>query len=813
MQPLLFSNLASLTGGKIIQQHSDEEIQHLATDSRKAIALSGTLFIAIRGLVHNGHKYIESLYEKGFRLFMVEEEINVKDFPEASFVLVKNAIRATQQAANYRRQQFRYPVVGITGSNGKTVIKEWLYQLLSPDWQVVKNPGSYNSQLGVSLSVWQMQDVHQLAIFEAGISKVGEMENLARVIAPTIGILTNIGSAHAEGFANEREKLQEKLKLFSGVEALIYCHDQEFIRSEVLKKKIPSFTWGFSGKPDVFFVREENRITSRYTNEVIELFPVHDQAFVENLCQCVTLMLYLNIPVSQINERLQQLKAVPMRLELKDGVNHSQLIDDTYNNDLGGLKISLDFLARQQRKHKAIILSDILQTGLREDDLLKHLTDLLKPLHVQKFIGIGSFFASHKRAFEKICDTLLCYPATDDFLKELDSDSFREELILVKGARSFQFEKIIHRLQQSAHRTVMEVDLQKLTVNLNLFRSRLRENVKLMVMVKALAYGSGTEEVAALLQYNKVDYLGVAYTDEGVELRKQMIRIPVMIMNTTPNSFELLFTHQLEPGVFSLRMLQQLIDYAKGREVKAHIELETGMLRLGFPPEDWDELIVLLKDNSNIKVISVFTHLAGADEGVHDEFSKQQVAIFLSGYKKISEALAITPMRHVLNSAGIIRMPEYQFDMVRLGIGFYGVNPTGINLPLEPANTLKTVISQIKKIKKGQSIGYGRHGQVTRDSLIATIAIGYADGFSRAFGRGRGCVLINGKRAPVVGNVCMDMTMVDVTDITAAEGDEVIIFGKELPIQEVAAMINTIPYELLTNTSARVKRVFYTESV
>lgn len=810
--PLLFSNLATLTGGKIIQQHGDEEIQHLVADSRKAIALKGSLFIAIRGLAHNGHKYIEPLYEKGFRLFMTEENIPVASFPEASFVQTENAIRAAQQIAKYHRRQFHYPVVGVTGSNGKTVVKEWLYQLLSPDCRVVKNPGSYNSQLGVPLSVWQMQDVHQLAIFEAGISKPGEMEHLAQIIAPTIGILTNIGTAHAEGFQNEKEKLNEKLKLFSGAEALIYCRDQELIQKEVSEKKIPAFSWGFFGKPEVLFVREENKITSLYNNERIELFPVRDQAFVENLCQCVTLMLYLKIPAAQINERIQQLKAVPMRLELKDGVNHSQLIDDAYNNDLGGLKISLDFLARQQRKHKAIILSDILQTGLKDDDLLKRLTDLLKPLHVQQFIGIGSFFMTHKKAFEKIFDDLACFPTTDDFLKNLESDSFREKLILVKGARPFQFEKIIHRLQQSAHRTVMEVDLHKLTVNLNLFRSRLRENVKLMVMVKALAYGSGTEEVAALLQYNQVDYLGVAYTDEGVELRKQMIRMPIMIMNTTPNSFELLFTHQLEPGIFSLRMLQQLIDYAKGREVNAHVELETGMLRLGFLPEDLDELILLLRNNPNIKALSVFTHLAGADESVHDEFSKQQAAIFLTGYKKISEALSIAPMRHVLNSAGIIRMPEYQFDMVRLGIGFYGVNPTEIPLPLEPANTLKTVISQIKKIKKGESIGYGRHGQALRDSVIATIAIGYADGFSRAFGRGRGCVLINGKRAPVAGNVCMDMTMVDVTDIACVEGDEVIIFGKELPIQEVAAMINTIPYEMLTNTSARVKRVFYTES-
>ncbi|PGH38106.1 MAG: bifunctional UDP-N-acetylmuramoyl-tripeptide:D-alanyl-D-alanine ligase/alanine racemase [Candidatus Nephrothrix sp. EaCA] len=809
---LLFSNLASIAGGKIIQQHGDEEIQHLVADSRKAIALKGALFIAIRGLAHNGHKYIGTLYEKGFRLFMTEEKIDAASFPEASFVRVENAIRAAQQIAKYHRRQFHYPVVGITGSNGKTVIKEWLYQLLSPDWRVVKNPGSYNSQLGVPLSVWQMQDVHQLAIFEAGISQPGEMENLAQVIAPTIGILTNLGTAHAEGFQNEKEKLNEKLKLFSGAEALIYCRDQELIQQEVSEKKIPSFSWGFFGKPDVLFVREENKITGRYNNERIELFPVRDQAFVENLCHCVALMLYLKIPSAQIHERIQQLKAVPMRLELKDGINHSQLIDDTYNNDLGGLKISLDFLARQQRKHKAIILSDILQTGLKDEELSERLTDLLKPLHVEQFVGIGSFFMANQKAFEKICDALACFPTTDDFLENLESDSFREKLILVKGARAFQFEKIIHRLQQSAHRTVMEVDLHKLTVNLNLFRSRLRENVKLMVMVKALAYGSGTEEVAALLQYNKVDYLGVAYTDEGVELRKQMIRMPIMIMNTTPGSFELLFTHQLEPGIFSLRMLQQLIDYAKGREVNAHVELETGMLRLGFPSEDLDELILLLKNNPNIKVVSVFTHLAGADESIHDEFSKRQAEIFLTGYKKISEALSITPMRHVLNSAGIIRMPKYQFDMVRLGIGFYGVNPTKVNLPLEPANTLKTVISQIKKVKKGESIGYGRHGQVNRDSAIATIAIGYADGFSRAFGRGRGCVLINGKRAPVAGNVCMDMTMVDVTDIACAEGDEVIIFGKELPIQEVAAMINTIPYEMLTNTSARVKRVFYTES-
>lgn len=812
MKPLLFSQLASITGGKIIQQHGDEEIQQPATDSRKVLTGEGTLFIAIRGQVHNGHDFIGSLYEKGFRLFMVEEAVETSLFPEASFIRVGHSIRAAQKIAKHHRQQFRFPVVGITGSNAKTMIKEWLYQLLSPEWHVVKNPGSYNSQLGVSLSVWQMQAVHELAIFEAGISKPGEMENLALVIEPTIGILTNLGEAHAEGFENDQEKLREKLKLFDSVKALIYCRDQDLIRAEVEASKIPVFSWGFLGNPEVLFVREENKITGHYKNEVVELFPNHDLAYMENLCHCATLMLYLKMPAAKITERLLQLKAVPMRLELKDGINYSQLIDDTYNNDLGGLKISLDFFSRQQRKNKTVILSDLLQTGLSEEELVKRLTDLLQPQQLQKLIGIGPFFMTHKISFEKICDKLFCWPSTDDFLKELDSASFHEELILVKGARSFQFERIIFRLQQSAHRTVMEVDLHKLTLNLNLFRARLRENVKMMVMVKALAYGSGTEEVAALLQYNKVDYLGVAYTDEGVELRKQRIKIPIMIMNTTPNSFELLFMHQLEPGVFSLRMLQQLIDYAKGREVSAHIELETGMVRLGFQPEDIPELISLLKEHTNIKVVSVFTHLAGADGIAHDDFSNRQAAVFLSGYKKISEALSITPLRHVVNTAGILRLPEYHFDMVRLGIGFYGVNPTGIRIPLEPASTFKTVISQIKKIKKGESVGYGRHGQVKRDSTIATIAIGYADGFSRAFGCGKGCVLINGKRAPVIGNVCMDMTMVDVTDIEANEGDEVIIFGKDLPIQEVAAMINTIPYELLTNASARVKRVFYTES-
>jgi alanine racemase len=524
-------------------------------------------------------------------------------------------------------------------------------------------------------------------------------------------------------------------------------------------------------------------------------------------------MLYLNYSPTIIQARIHQLKSIPMRLELKQGINHCQIIDDTYNNDLAGLKISLDFLNNFSKKKKTLILSDILQSGIEEDVLAKSMAELIAQREVTRLVGIGPMLNAQREYFKSIANVEF-YNDTDSFLSLLTTDHFEKELILIKGARLFRFERIVQRLQRKIHGTVIEIDLNKMVHNLNFFKSRLKPGVKLMAMVKAFAYGSGSEEVANLLQYHKVDYLGVAYVDEGVELRKNNISLPIMVMNPAEENFHSIITECLEPVMYNLKMLRTFIRFLDGNSGVIHLEVDTGMHRLGLEQEDVPEIISLLKSNQSIRVASIFSHLAGADEAGHDDFSKEQLTRYNLFYNSISKELAIKPLRHILNSSGILRFPEFQLDMVRLGIGLYGVNPTEETVDqLQPVATLKTIISQIKKIKKGETIGYGRKGKAEVDMKLATIAIGYADGFSRSFSSGKGKVMIQGKKAPVVGNVCMDMTMVDVTNVEAQEGDEVIIFGDSMPLHEVAATINTIPYELLTNTSERVKRVFFTQSI
>ena len=513
-----------------------------------------------------------------------------------------------------------------------------------------------------------------------------------------------------------------------------------------------------------------------------------------------------------IQERIRQLKSVPMRLELKQGINRCQVIDDTYNNDLAGLKISLDFLNSLQKKKRTLILSDILQSGLDEVELMDHILALLTQSGISSFIGIGLMLSSHQAHFKNINATF--FRTTEEFLHHIKSENFDSELILVKGARPFQFEKIVQQLQRKVHGTVMEIDLNKMVHNLNFFKSKLKPGVKLMAMVKAFAYGSGSEEVANLLQYHKVDYLGVAYADEGVELRKNNISLPIMVMNPAEENFQSLLSHCLEPVIYSLKMLRAFSQFVERRLMTIHIEVDTGMHRLGFDESDLPEIIAILKNHPSVSIASVYSHLAGADEAAHDGFSQEQFDRFQRFYKTLTDSLSIKPLRHILNSSGILRFPDFQMDMVRLGIGLYGVNPAeGKVAQLQPVAILKTIVSQIKKVKKGETIGYGRKGKAENEMSLATIAIGYADGFSRSFSKGKGFVWIKGKKAPVVGNVCMDMTMVDVTNIDVQEGDEVVVFGTENPIQEMAASINTIPYEILTNTSERVKRVFFTESI
>ena len=815
-----FAALEKITGGKISQLTEPEEIQQLVIDSRKAIASRGVLFIAIKGPNHDGHQYIPEMYQRNIRNFIIENEasVNVADFPQANFISVDDSISTLQAIAAYHRQQFDIPVIGITGSNGKTIVKEWLGEMLGENFNLLKSPKSYNSQVGVPLSVWPLNTRHQLAILEAGISQPGEMENLEKMVRPTIGIFTNIGSAHDEGFSNRAEKVAEKAKLFSHASVIIYCKDYDQIHqqlSSMENKQLISWSTRQEAANRINKIISNDRTILSFTyenNQYTFVAPFIDHASLENCIHCIITLLHLNIPAEAIQTRLHQLKGISMRLELKQGINDCQIIDDSYNNDLAGLQIALEFLQQQKQKSKkALILSDILQSGLPEKELYQQMAELVKARKIDRIFGVGSKLSNFASLFPEESSF---YPDTATFLSAMDDIKFDREIILVKGARVFEFEKIVTRLQQKIHGTVLEIDLDALTHNLNFYRSQLKPETKIMVMVKAFAYGSGLGEIANLLQYHRVDYLGVAYTDEGVMLRENGVRLPIMVMNPAADDFARLLQYNLEPEIYNQELLEKVVSFAseEKKKIKIHLKIDTGMRRLGFEAADVDFILRKLKESQYLTVATVFSHLVGADDETHNDFSRHQAETFKAITHKIVTQLPERPWLHLLNSPGIVRFPQYQMDMVRLGIGLYGVEATGKQQDaLQHISTLKTRISQIKHVKAGETVGYSRKGKMEQDATIATIAIGYADGYQRAFSNGNGEVLVRGKRASVVGNVCMDMTMVDITGFDARVGDEVVIFGKELPISELAGRIGTIPYEILTNVSERVKRVFFTE--
>lgn len=807
-----FSTLPQIVNGDLLQLASDADIETLSIDSRKTGTVKNVLFLAIAGERHNGHHYIQELYDAGLRNFVVEREVAMTHLPEANVIKVASSVTALQQLAAFQRHQFSIPVIGVTGSNGKTIIKEWLSQMLSPDHVVVKNPGSYNSQVGVPLSVWLIRPYHQIGIFEAGISRTGEMEKLAAVIDPTIGIFSNIGSAHDEGFPDRQSKIREKLKLFTHAQVLIYCRDHQEIHEQVGITSLKTFTWGSSTDASVRVFYEGNSVQVSYSGSTLSLDSTGlDKASLENTLHCIVAMLWLGFDTGLIQKRLTGLRVVPMRLELKEGINQCQLIDDTYNNDLGSLEIGLQFLmSLQQKKKRRAILSDILESGLDETELAEAIVRIVKRYSIQNLVCIGPVLQRNTVRFPA---GTLFYKDTTEFLQQFDFSSLDNEVILVKGARKFAFERIVARLQRKVHGTVVEIDLGALIHNLNYFKSLLKPATKVMVMVKAFAYGSGSIEIANLLQYHQVDYLGVAYADEGIDLRKNNITLPIMVMNPSEESFDPMLKFNLEPEVYSIRILRALVAYLDGGACTVHVKIDTGMKRLGFGADELGALLSLLKENPNIRVASIFSHLAGADEQTHDAFSQQQYETFVAASEEIVKHLGYQPLRHILNTSGILRLSRFQMDMVRLGIGLYGVDPTVDAHALKTVVTLKTIISQIKHVSKGETVGYGRRGVAQEATTTGTIAIGYADGYSRAFSRGVGKVWVNGKLAPVIGNVCMDMTMVDLTGIPADEGDEVIVFGKDLPVQELAESIHSIPYEILTSTSERVRRVFVADGI
>lgn len=813
--------ITNLIGGKLYG-NQETTINWLLTDSRALSFPEETLFFALKTNRNDGHLYIKELYDKNVRNFIVSDFSPQFKALKANFIVVDNPAEALQKIAKYRREQFSIPVIGITGSNGKTIVKEWLYQLLHKNYKITRSPRSYNSQIGVPLSVWQLNKNTELGIFEAGISKMGEMQKLSAIIQPTIGILTTIGEAHQENFVSMKEKCLEKLKLFAQSEKLIYNIDDKLIDIcvEQLGYKTKKFTWGKTDKAEIKILDikkdvHQTLISYSFQNKENSFnIDFSDDASIENSLHCLALLLLLNIEVKVINEKMKELQSVAMRLEVKQGMNNCLVINDSYNSDLSSLSIALDFL-HQQAADKGIketlILSDILQSGQNPDELYKTVSLLLKNKGIQKFIGIGQELCAHKDLFDAFENDF--FTTSEDFLKSKTNNLFKKEAILLKGSRNFHFERISETLELVAHQTILEVDLSALIHNLNYFRSYLKPETKTMCMVKADGYGSGASEIARTLQHNKCDYLAVAVADEGAELRNEGIHIPIIVMNPEVHSFGLIFEHNLEPEIYSFNLLKNFIKEAEKQGVidyPIHIKIDTGMHRLGFEPEDAEELIQILQGQNSLKVRSVFSHLVGADDEKFDEFTKKQILIFDAFSKKIENAFEHKIIKHILNSAGIERFSEFQYDMVRLGIGHYGISAKN-QQNVKNVCTLKTTILQIKEVAQGETIGYSRKGQIKRKTRTATIPIGYADGFDRRLGNGVGKVLINGKLAPIIGNVCMDLAIVDITDIEAKEGDMVEIFGNNLSIIEVASWLNTISYEILTSVSKRVKKIYFQE--
>lgn len=813
--------ISQVLNGKLIG-NSEDKIQDILIDSRNILPTRETsLFFAIRGERHNGHDFINELYKKGIRNFIVDYAFDYQKY-NANFVLVENVLSSLQKLAAFHRKTFEIPVVGITGSNGKTIVKEWLFQLLHRNKNIVRSPKSYNSQVGVPLSVWQL-DKNQgcnLAVFEAGISQVGEMEVLQKIINPTIGIFTNLGDAHQENFKSQKQKLLEKIKLFSSCEMTIFCKDNpivnELFSEKILFENLFSWTKNKDTKADLIIQKisknKPTEIEAIYKNKNIKIhIPFFDNASIENCINLWCLLLYFGYNEGFINERMMQLLPVAMRLEQINGKNNCTIINDSYNSDLGSLYIALDFLNLQkQHKKKTLILSDILQTEENIEKLYKEISQLLINSNISNFIGIGK---NIKKCSEFFPENSLFYENTNEFINNISVNSFSNETILLKGARSFHFEKISSLLQEKQHRTVLEINLNAIVHNLNYFRSLLSPKVKQLVMVKAFSYGSGSYEIANLLQHERVDYLGVAYIDEGIELRKAGITLPILVMNPEIQDFASLIEYNLEPEIYSIRALKELYRVVKIAGINSmpiHIKLDTGMKRLGFTTQEIPQLIKELKFCDNLKVKSIFSHLAGADNPEHDNFTQNQIKTFENNSNKIITSLNYSILRHILNSAGIERFPNAQFDMVRLGIGLYGISCKN-QKNLRNISTLKTHISQIKEVENVETIGYNRKGTVQKKSKIAIIAIGYADGFRRKLSNGKGYVFINSQKAFVVGNICMDMCMIDITNIDAKEGDEVIIFGEELPISELANILETIPYEIMTSISHRVKKIYFKE--
>lgn len=821
-------------------------VEQIYFDSRAIYQPKNAIFFAFSEMGNDGHSYLEDAYKKGVRQFVISKEIEFKT--DSVYLKVGSTVKALQNWAKFHRQKFNFPIIGITGSNGKTIVKEWLNQLLWQDFSIVRSPKSYNSQIGVPLSVLQINAEHNLGIFEAGISLKNEMQQLEEIIQPEIGVLTHIGSAHLENFGSKEELIGEKLKLFQNVKKLIYNSEKELIKNKI-QQTFPQNQFEFYS-----FGKNENdtiqilSISDEKSGKQIEInwnsktyqfqIPFHDDASVENILTVLTTIVALNDchserSDSEVEESLDSsirrndkdldlekylpktanLLPIEMRLEIKEAIRDSILINDTFNSDLHSVKVALDVLAQQPFPRKSLVLTDVLQSNLEENELYKKVAELVNNYQINDLVLIGEFIPKHKNLFKTEART---FASTDEFLKTLSIQNVHNEAILLKGARPFKLEKISAFLEKKSHDTVLEINLQALTDNVKFFRNQLNPNTKLMAMIKANSYGAGSFEIAQTLEHQNIDYLGAAYADEGAELRKAGITLPIMVMNPEQSSYSTIIEFQLEPEIYSLRVLELFIQTLKEKSITEaypiHLKVDTGMNRLGFRPEQLDELIQYLKTEKSVKIQSIFTHLATADVPEEKEFAFHQLKIFDESYTKISSELNLKPIKHALNSPGIIHFNENQYDMVRLGIGMYGISDDdSTQKQLKNVITFKTVISRISEIEAGETVSYGRRFKAEKKTKIATLPVGYADGIRRSLGYGTGNVSINNQIAPIVGTICMDMLMVDVSDINCKEGDEVILFGENPSIKSVAEKVGTIPYEILTSISARVKRVYYKE--
>ena len=818
---MIASDIAKITGGRLYGSPG-LPVTGLLTDSRQVTYTGGLAFVAIRGRNHDGHKFIPRLYGRGIKIFIAENlPEQMTGFTETAFILVKSSVKALQDIASYRRHQFRGMVIAVTGSAGKTVVKEWLADIMGSFTSVVRSPKSFNSQVGVPLSVWKLDEQYNTGIFEAGISQPGEMKRLRDIIDPDIGVITNIGDAHGENFSSPEEKASEKLVLFEKCRKIIYCMDYPVLDKLIRKEKKFSgkeiVSWSFQNKNAVFKVSRSEipggktalKITSA-TAEYDLSVPFTDRASVENACTVAVTCLAVLVPDAVIRTGLATLTAVAMRMEIKSGINGCSLIEDYYNSDPGSLGMAIEYLVSKSGSRKALILSDFIQSGRDESELYGEVARLVSNAGIEKFIGIGEVIMRNGRLFPA---GSRFYRTTGDFILHFPFREFSNETILLKGARIFEFEKIGMLLEKQVHQTLLEINLDNISHNLNTFRQHLNKGTRIMAMIKAFAYGAGPTEIALLLEYHGIDYLAVAFADEGVSLREAGVSLPVVVMNPEESAFGLMIKYNLEPELYSLSLLGKFGEAASRHgafQFPVHIKIDSGMHRLGFMPEETDMLISEIRKSSSIKVASVFSHLAASEDPALDSFTRKQATLFESVSGRIRDSIGYSFLRHILNSAGIVRFPEFQFEMVRPGIGIYGVNgPDGLDL--KPAGRYVTRISQLKLIPPGEPVGYGCTDVSGLERLIAILPVGYADGLDRKLGRQRGSFFIAGRRVPIIGNICMDMCMADVTGLEVSEGDEAEIFGRHIKVEEVAAWCDTIPYEVLTSIPSRVKRVFYRE--